>query len=313
MSLIRVECTSCGTALQVRAELAGQQGRCPKCGATLPIPAAGSGGAVAAANADSASLPLSQAMAPDMLAEIHRRKKSAVMVVFQTPASGSYEISRQPEAAARVYRTPDMNDAQVMQVLEQLGHMSQGMRNPKGGIGLQPEGGPEPYELKGDRLGMTLDEFKKKHARKVGGMMLPYCSDSTPGQVNAMLWSEPWHAAAGLITARSDLPSENNPPTIAGVKTEQYLYHFVDGKLFRITVLFDTEAFHLIHEAMLKKHGPPQRKFEDRMEIIWENGLSTIKLVRGMMRPKKASTLVYIHNQLQKIAEGRTPQRATDL
>jgi hypothetical protein len=32
-----------------------------------------------------------------------------------------------------------------------------------------------------------------------------------------------------------------------------------------------------------------------------------------MMRPKKASSLIYIHNQLQKIAEGRTPQRATDL
>jgi hypothetical protein len=252
-------------------------------------------------------------MAPDMLAEIYRRKKSAVMVVFETPADSSYQISRQPEANARVYRTPEMSDAQVMEVLEQLGHMSQGMRNQKGGIGLQPEGAPPPFELKGDRLGMTLNEFKTKYARQAGGIQLPYCSDSCPGQANPTLWCEPWHAAAGLVNGRVDLPTENNPPTIANVKTENFFYHFVDGKLFRMSVLFDTEAFHLVHEALIKKHGPPQRKFEDRMEIIWENGVSTIKLIRGMMRPKKASSLLYIHNQLQKIAEGRTPQRATDL
>jgi hypothetical protein len=248
-----------------------------------------------------------------MLAEIHRRKKSAVMVVFETPTDGSYQISRKPEANARVYRTPDMSDGQVMQVLEQLGHMSQGMQNQKGGIGLQPEGAPLPFELKGDRLGMTLDEFKTKYARHVGGMQLPYCSDSSPGQPNPTLWCEPWHAAAGLVTGRVDLPSENNPPTIAGVKTDNFIYHFVDGKLFRMTILFDTETFHLVHEAIVKKHGPPQKKFDDRMEMIWDNGVSTIKLVRGAMRPKKSSSLLYIHNQLQKIAEGRTPQRATDL
>ncbi len=191
--------------------------------------------------------------------------------------------------------------------------MSQGMRNQKGGIGLEAAGAPLPFELKGDRLGMTLEQFKTKYARQAGGMTLPYCSDSCPGQANPTLWTEPWHVAAGLVVGRVDLPSENNPPTVAGVKADNFLYHFVDGKLFRMTILFDTEAFHLVHEAILKKHGPPQRKFDDRMELIWDNGVSTLKLNRGAMRPKKASSLVYVHSQLQKIAEGRTPQRATDL
>jgi hypothetical protein len=379
MALIRVECGGCGTALQVRAELAGQQGRCPKCGAVMPIPTAaearsgdsfvlgsssqcvvtGSGPRPAAPGSSSPSafqqpakpaaappssagsmgskpapaaavpspapaapsstsmssavIPLGQAMAPDMLRELHRRKKSAVMVVFDTPTDGSYLISRKPEANVRVYGSPDMNDAQVMQVLEQIGHMSQGVQNQKGGFGLQPEATPLPFELKGDRLGMSLDEFKTKYSRQVGGMLLPYCSDSSPGQSNPTLWSEPWHASMGLVNGRIDLPSENSPPTIAGVKTESFIYHFVDGKLFRMTILFDTEQFHLIHDAVLKKYGPPQKKFDDRMEMIWDNGVSTIKLVRGSMRPKKHSSLIYVHGQLQKIAEGRTPQRATDL
>jgi hypothetical protein len=248
-----------------------------------------------------------------MLAEIFRRKKSAVMVVFETPASGSYEISLQPDANVRCYRTEDMSDAQLMQVLEHVGHMSQGRRNQKGGIGLQPDAEVLAFELKGDRLGMTLDDFKAKYARKMGSITLPYTTESCPGQSNAALWSEPWHMAAGLINARVDLPSEGNPPTIAGVKTEQMLYHFVDGRLFRITVLFDTEAFHLIREAIVAKHGAPTTEIKEPMELAWVNAASTIRLVRGMMRPKKASMLLVVHHELQKSAEGRMPKRVDDL
>jgi hypothetical protein len=350
MSLIHLECAACRSPLHCKPEYAGQQGRCPKCGAPISVPGAAvgnvtasisaplsnaapdrppivesagrqslAGGAppVAAASMASVQLPQSvplwQASAPDMMVEIFRRKKSAVLVVFETPAGGSYAISRTPEANVRCYRTEDMNDAQLMQVLEQLGHMSQGMRNQKGGIGLQAEGQPLPFDLKGDRLGMTLDEFKKKYARQLGAVQMPFCSDSCPGQANQALWSEPWHVAAGLINARVDLPSEGNPPTVAGVRTDLFLYHFVDGKLFKMTVLFDTEAFHIIHDAMLKKQGPPSKENREKMEVTWENGVSTIKLVRGSMRPKKSSSLLYMHNALQKSAEGRAPQRSSDL
>lgn len=323
MSLIRVQCTDCGTALQVRAEMAGQQGRCPKCGAMINIPSAATAESATPPSASSpslvlppvsaTSLPLAQATAPDMIAEVQRRKKSAVMVVFETPADGAYELSKNAAANVRCYRTADMSDGQLMDVLAHLGRMSQGMRNQKGGIGLQPEGAPLAYELKGDRLGMTLAEFRAKHGRKVGSMTLPYCSDACAGQANPNLWSEPWHVAAGLINGRVDLPSENNPPTIAGVRTELFLYHFVDERLFRMTALFDTEAFHLIHNALVQKQGPPTKENKERMEMTWENGVSTIKLTRGTMRPKKASTLFFIHNALQKSAECRAPQRASDL
>jgi hypothetical protein len=335
MSLVRIECNGCHAVLQVRAEMAGQQGRCPKCGnvvtilapppsdvldsippgdtvisrtAPAPLPEL-----MRPPQAPASTLPLGQAMGADIVAEIARRKKSAVLLVFETPLDGSYDISAQPQANVRCFRTSDMNDAQLMQVLSELGKMTQGQPTVKGGVGLQSGPDELPFELKGDRLGITLRDFKTKYARALGGIRLPYCSDSSPGQPNATLWSEPWHAAAGIVHGRVELPSENNSPTVAGVKTEIFLYHFVDGRLFRMTALFDTEAFHLVREAMVQKYGTPARESKDPMELRWENAASAMYLVRGTMRPKKLSSIVLTHHELQALADSRVPQRETDL
>jgi hypothetical protein len=144
-------------------------------------------------------------------------------------------------------------------------------------------------------------------------MKMPYCSDSSPGQSNPTLWTEPWHAAAGIVHGRVELPSEGNSPTVAGVKSELFLYHFVDGQLFRMTALFDTEAFHLVREALGQKYGPPTSEIKDPLEVAWENAASTVRLVRGTMRPKKFSSLLLIHHALQRLAESRTPKRGDDV
>ena len=39
--MIRFPCEKCGTAIQVADDLAGRQGRCPECGASVTVPAAG--------------------------------------------------------------------------------------------------------------------------------------------------------------------------------------------------------------------------------------------------------------------------------
>jgi len=94
----------------------------------------------------------------EMVEELSRRKRSAVLVVFETPESESYELNQQPGADVHCYRTADMNDAQLMQVLQELGSMSQGQRTDKGGVGLGADGRPQPFELKGDRLGTSLED-----------------------------------------------------------------------------------------------------------------------------------------------------------
>ncbi len=38
---IRVQCSSCGATMNVKDELAGKRGKCPKCGAVIDVPAAG--------------------------------------------------------------------------------------------------------------------------------------------------------------------------------------------------------------------------------------------------------------------------------
>ena len=303
---IRVKCAGCQSILEVKDTLAGSQGCCPKCGGVIQVPASGAAGSTARLLADASEL--------EMVEELNRRKKSAVLVEFETPESESYELHRLPGANLRCYRTADMNDAQLMQVLQGLGHMSQGKGTAKEGVGLGAEDGPEPFELKGDRLGISLSEFKAKYARKLGaGMSAPFCSDSFPGQALQALHAEPWHTAAGIIHARVDLPTESSSPTVAGVDTELLLYQFIDEKLFRITALFDTDSFHHIREGLFEKHGTPTTELADPLGFIWRNEVSTIELVRGTIRPKRPSMLHLVHSDLYEIFQSRVPTRSQDL
>jgi hypothetical protein len=64
---------------------------------------------------------------------------------------------------------------------------------------------------------------------------------------------------------------------------------------------------------MTQKYGPPDSEIKDPMELSWENLPSSLRLVRGTMRPKKWSTLLAVHHELQLRADERVPQRDTDL
>ena len=106
---------------------------------------------------------------------------------------------------------------------------------------------------------MTMADFKKKYARFTpdGRQDLPICSDM-PGYIGkSELHGEAWHRRANIIHARIDNPLEENSPTVAGVKTDLFLYQFVDGQLFRISAWFATDLFHLVSEAVLQKYGKP--------------------------------------------------------
>jgi hypothetical protein len=170
------------------------------------------------------------------------------------------------------------------------------------------------FELKGDPLGMNLDDFKQKYARSgEGGVKLPLCSDTAWGTNKASLHSETWHRDAGIIHARIDLPAEDNSPTVAGVKTELMLYQFVDGKLFRIAAWLPTDQYHLVSEALIKKYGPATRESVKPRQLIWENPLASIVLNRGTVHPREASVLELVHKQLAEVAASRTPSGAADI
>lgn len=304
---IQIACPKCNSVLQVNEKLAGKKGACPKCTAVLTIPVA-----------DCTRPPNSQrllcdASPRDMVAELFRRKKSAVLAHFDTPASNFYKLSELTNTKVECLGTEEMDVEQLRQILSDLAKLSEPKN--KGAISIDAVEDEQLYELKGDQLGTSLTDFQIKHSRRVPGQQisLPWCSDSLPNQKIAELLTEDWHTKAGIVHGRLDLPSEKNSPTIAGVKTNLLLYQFVDEQLFRITAFFDTDSFHIVHESIISKYGPPVSESSAPREFTWGNSRSTIKLARGTIRPKAASILHITHNELMQEANQRQPSRADDL
>jgi hypothetical protein len=300
---IQIECPGCKSLLQVPDELAGKQGKCVQCGHKLTVPGRASfGGGL--------SPTLFEATPEAMVRELYRRQLSAMLLTFPTPADGNYDLSNVADQELKCIATEDVNQARFADLVASFAKR----------YGPRKKGGSVPsledmlYELKGDRLTMTLDEFKQKYARSgEGGQKLPLCSDTAWGANKASLHPEPWHRQAGIVNARIDLPAEDNSPTVAGVKTELLLYQFIDGKLFRIAASLPTDQFHLVSEAAIKKYGPVTRESQKPRQLVWENPIASVILTRGSVHPREPSILELVHKQLAEIAAMRTPTGAADI
>lgn len=302
---IQIECPGCNATLLVADELAGRQGKCIHCGHRVTVPAKASGNGL--------SPTVFEATPEAMVRELFRRQQSAVLLVFPTPQNGSYDLAEVADADLKCIATEDINQPRFAQLVASFAKR----------FGPRKKGGPQPlgpttdamlFELKGDRLGMILSEFKQKYHRQVeGGHKLPLCSDTAFGKDRASLQTEPWHLQAGIVHARVDLPAEDNSPTVAGVKTELLLYQFVDGKLYRIAALFPTDQFHVVSDAAVKKYGPVTRETPQPRQLVWENSFGWVSLLRGSVHPREASVLELVHRDLQQIAASRVPTGAADI
>jgi len=261
--------------------------------------------------AGSLSPTLFEATPEAMVRELHLRQQSALLLLFPTPTDGTYDLSNVSDTELKCIATEDINQARFAQLVAGFTKRF-GPRQRPGTASVQLQ--DMLYELKGDRLGMSLDEFKQKYARQgEGNVKLPLCSDTAWGANKASLHSEPWHTQAGIIHARIDLPSENNPPTVAGVKTELLLYQFLEGKLFRILAQLPTDQFHVISEAALKKYGPTTRQTNQPRQLIWDNPFASIILTRGQVHPREPSMLELVYKQLAEVAASRAPTAAADI
>lgn len=303
---IQLECPGCKATLNVPEELAGKSGKCVHCGHRVLVPGAekkGIGGALVPT--------LFEATPEAMVRELSARQQSALLLLFR-PAeeTGSYDLTEIADSEIKCIATDDINVPRFAQLIasieKRFGSKKRGPAAPAAN---------EPFELKGDRLGSTLYDFKRKYARSVEGsaVTLPICSDTAWGANKATLHSEPWHREAGIVYGRVDLPSENNSPTVAGVKTELLLYRFVDGRLYQISASFPTDQFHVVSEAAVKKFGAVSRESTKPRQLIWENEVSEVVLTRGSVHPPEASVLHLFHKELAQVAESRTPQGSDDI
>lgn len=330
---LQIACPGCKNILHVPDELAGKQGKCIHCGyrlvvplkpgmaavstpaaATPPAPPAAPAPPVQPTSASSGCLspPVAEATPEAMVRELFRRQQSAMLLVFPQPTDGVYDLANVPEGELKCIATEDINQARFAQLVAGFIQRFAPRKKTQSFTGQTTE--EMLYELKGDRLGMSLDEFKQKYERSgEGGVRLPLCSDTAWGANKASLRAEPWHQRANIINARIDLPAEDNSPTVAGVKTELLLYQFIDGKLYRIAALFPTDRFHLVSEAAAKKYGAVARETQNPRQLVWENPLAQITLNRGTVHPPEPSVLELVHRQLHQLAESRTPTAAADI
>ncbi len=185
----------------------------------------------------------------------------------------------------------------------------------------------ELYELKGDRLGMELNDFKSKHKRSVSGHdeTIPWCSDALPKQEINTLLSEVYFTDANMVNCRITFPFEDREfgaTTIAGISTKNLIYHFIDNKLFKITALLPQNGFYKLKQSLIKKYGKPHtsvaQNYQNRMgaiftgeKIIWENNLSKILFIEHSFI-LNISELYFVHNKLNMIAKKRIPEPSID-
>jgi hypothetical protein len=300
---IQIECPGCKALIQVADELAGKQGKCIQCGHRLTVPGKASG-------SGSLAPTLFEATPEAMMRELYRRQHSALLLLLPVPGDGNYDLANVPDADLKCIATEDINQARFLQLVASFAKRFGPRKKGAGGSSVEVK----LYELKGDKLGMSIDEFKEKYARSgEGGVKLPLCSDTAWGANKATLHSEPWHRQANIVCARVDLPAEDNSPTVAGVKTELLLYQFVDGKLYRIAAFLPTDQFHIVSEAAIKKYGPVTRENQKPRQLYWENPVASIVLTRGSVHPREASILELTHKQFAELAASRTPSAAADI
>lgn len=305
---IQIECPGCKATILVADELAGKQGKCVQCGHKLTVP--GQPLQPGRASLGGLSPTLFEATPESMIRELYRRQQSALLLIFPLPQDGNYDLANVPDPDLKCIATEDVNQQRFAQLVTSFAKRYAPRKKGAAGATLEEQ----PYELKGDRLAMTIEEFKEKYARSgEGGLKLPLCSDTAWGANKASLHSEPWHKQAGIISARVDLPAEDNSPTVAGVKTELLLYQFIDGKLFRIAAFLPTDQFHVVSEAAMKKYGPATREIQKPRQLVWDNPIASVVLTRGNVHPREASVLELTHKFLAELAASRTPTAATDI
>lgn len=309
---ITLECVGCKSSFTVSDKYAGKTGSCKRCGSSVSIPGP---------NFDDAPpmQRLADASPEDMIRELERRKLQAVLAILHGEsdnlmAGGDLlESNDRFDSALRLYGQDAMEPRKLARMFQHLSEKSQEKSQATSIVAEDDE--DDVFALKGDRLGMTLAQFKTKYARKISGhnKPLPWCSDEMPGKPIPELLAEPWHSAVGIVHGRIDFPFENNSPTVAGVDTHLLLYQFIDGKLFQISAFFNPEGFHGVSQGLTSKFGTPVKEQQTPRQLGWWSMASSIELTAGSIRPRQYASLCYYHDRLRRLATERKPDRSADL
>lgn len=168
----------------------------------------------------------------------------------------------------------------------------------------------EPYEFKGDKLGISLEEFKTKYQRVIGSSEYPIITKE----------DQPWHRIANVVTVQvcySSIREEEkkHAPTLAGIRSSSHRYMFVDSKLYHIVLVFPHSGFSEVEEAVTRTYGKSNSTTIDNYQngfgakfsgsrYNWDNTESTINLVERL-ESLENSFIEFRHSELYKLVESR--------
>lgn len=348
--MIPYACPKCNTVLQIPEEFAGKEGKCRICGQVITVPSP------AIAEDENANIykkeirkaqrsrNLSLAIAFVIILSVPiayvaglRNTTKMIAEGITTNAINASDSSYSPDALSTIRlkesaqpnfiaSTKQEEETITMKDLSNGGSDNAPEANSNEET-LIAENNIEPFELKGDRLGMSLEEFKAKYTRVVEGHneWAPCCSDTQASNENVMLLSKPWHFEAGIVTCSISFPFEifrGEGPTIAEVKVKLLVHHFIDGKLYQITALIPHSGYLDVKNGMIAKYGMPNitsdDEYQNRMgarftgeSLFWTNDVSSIRL-KEYDGKLDISSLLFAHNALGAIAIARFPEPTGD-
>ncbi|HEY9793453.1 MAG TPA: tetratricopeptide repeat protein [Candidatus Obscuribacterales bacterium] len=173
----------------------------------------------------------------------------------------------------------------------------------------------EPFSLKQYKLGMTLDEFRKLEPPGVTGKVKTTCS-CDQGQ-NAEPASDSDVEArvvnCGLWTIESKTgPGKPYKMTVANIECRP-IFKFIDDngvyRLFEISLTFFGSNYAEMQQALIGKYNRPNEQYVEKMRtemgnlfpmtnLIWDNGVSKIRLSNADGTNTSVSKLRFIHRQL---------------
>lgn len=191
-----------------------------------------------------------------------------------------------------------------------------------------PKKAESPYEFKGDQLGMSYDDFKRKHYRTFDAgepYEVPFVSTKRSVEERkrnpiSTLGEEPWHPDANIIGATVTYPFEDfkdspHTPTLAKIPAKLHLYSFIDEKLYKITFLLPHDGYQAVKEAMIYTYKEPSRSESQELQnrfgatfrgdqLLWDNGVSQILLTERLGNID-TSAVIFLHTELDALRKKR--------
>ena len=172
---------------------------------------------------------------------------------------------------------------------------------------------PQPFGLKGDVLGETIDEFRARNARVIAlGTMgedrakledvdrtknLPQCSIGESDTNDDLSWDVRFltteEKRAGVVKCIAALSLDDDfdfedSPTVANAPTYKTVYYFFHQRLYMIKSTLPGKQYPALRSAFVEKYGTPsvtiaeyQNSFGAKFngeKLLWSNGVSQISM-----------------------------------